>query len=326
MIKLILKKFNLSITRIYLSVPKPEPVRNNNESSKNAMKVIVLGTGTIAKEYFASLNTNIQVVAVVDKQKKENIFCGHEICSLGDITNLHYDKIVIAMADRSQDEIASVQTILTQLGELEVPHEKIELLCRSADASRIEYLRKLATEINQRDVEGAIAECGVFRGMFAAWINEYFPERKFYLFDTFTGFDNRDLEVENNLPEDSKATDFEKFPINRFNLGSAEAVLLRCPHRQNIIIKQGYVPDTFQGLENEKFAFVNLDMDLYKPQLEALRFFFDRITPGGVILLHDYYRDHLRGVKKAVDDFAGEKRFTCLPTRDDSTIALIPYH
>ena len=44
--------------------------------------------------------------------------------------------------------------------------------------------------------KGECAEAGVFEGDFAKWINQYFPDRKLYLFDTFEGFDMRDIEKE----------------------------------------------------------------------------------------------------------------------------------
>lgn len=37
---------------------------------------------------------------------------------------------------------------------------------------------------------------------------------------------------------------------------------------ENVIIKQGYFPDSAKGVK-EEFGFVHLDMDLYVPMLEA---------------------------------------------------------
>ena len=47
-----------------------------------------------------------------------------------------------------------------------------------------------------------------------------------------------------------------------------------------MIVRQGYVPETLNGLEDERFAFVLLDLDLYKPTLASLEFFYGRIHPG----------------------------------------------
>ena len=50
-------------------------------------------------------------------------------------------------------------------------------------------------------------------------------------------------------------------------------VLSRMPHPNMIEIKKGYFLETATGLDDD-FSFVNLDMDLYKPTLDGLRFFF----------------------------------------------------
>ena len=54
---------------------------------------------------------------------------------------------------------------------------------------------------------------------------------------------------------------------------SVEFVLENIGYRANCIIRKGWFPETTTGLENEKFAFVHLDTDLYKPILAGLKFF-----------------------------------------------------
>ncbi len=53
-------------------------------------------------------------------------------------------------------------------------------------------------------------------------------------------------------------------------------------------------------------CFVNLDMDLYTPILSGLRFFWNKMVPGGGIMIHDYFHSELPGVKKALHDFEAE--------------------
>ena len=63
------------------------------------------------------------------------------------------------------------------------------------DFVRISSLELLAQEMNTGQVEGDCAEVGVYKGDFASVINRYFPKRRLYLFDTFKGFDARELEI-----------------------------------------------------------------------------------------------------------------------------------
>jgi O-methyltransferase len=146
----------------------------------------------------------------------------------------------------------------------------------------------------------------------------YFKDRPFYLFDTFCGFDSRDTDNENSSIAQNWLHDYGHL----FDGGNEQIALARCPFPENVLIRKGYIPETFTGLENEKFAFVSLDMDLYLPTLNALRFFVPRLTHGGVIQVHDYFHPDLPGVKQAVDELSQEYSFLRIPTGDTVTIAL----
>jgi len=50
----------------------------------------------------------------------------------------------------------------------------------------------------------------------------------------------------------------------------------------------GVFPDTARGLEDERFSFVHLDLDLEPSTRDALEFFHPRLLPGGIIVADDY--------------------------------------
>ena len=66
-------------------------------------------------------------------------------------------------------------------------------------------------------------------------------------------------------------------------------------------------------------------MDLYQPMLAGLRFFYSKMYPGGVILMHDYFHPELPGVKQAVEEFEKETQITLckVPIGDFCSIAVI---
>ena len=70
----------------------------------------------------------------------------------------------------------------------------------------------------------------------------------------------------------------------------------------NICFKPGFFPKTTEGLENETFALVHIDADLYAPTIEALNFFYPRLNKGGVIIVHDY-NHNWDGIPKAINEF-----------------------
>jgi hypothetical protein len=119
-----------------------------------------------------------------------------------------------------------------------------------------------------------------------------------------------------------RENDFSEEKAGHLNMTSEELVLGKMEHAENCIIRKGYFPDTATGVE-DTFCFVNLDMDLYKPTLEGLRFFWDRLEKGGIILIHDYFSEEYKGVKGAVDEFRLEKGISVFPIGDSISIAMI---
>jgi O-methyltransferase len=143
-------------------------------------------------------------------------------------------------------------------------------------------------------IDGSLAEVGVYKGDMSRFIHILAKERKYFLFDTFDGFPEQDLE--------SGIID------NRFKDTCVNRVLSNIGETNNIFIRKGYVPDTLVGLESEKFAFVLLDLDLYDPTLSSLEFFYPRITEGGYLMVHDYNNAESNwGCKRAVDTFLKNK-------------------
>ena len=108
-----------------------------------------------------------------------------------------------------------------------------------------------------------------------------------------------------------------------FRETSVELVLSKMPRPEQVVICQGYVPESFAGIE-DRFCFVNLDMDLYKPTLEALRWFYPRMNPGGGILIHDYFDTYtFPNLKKGVIEFAEETGAQTFPIGDDLSIFVV---
>ena len=182
---------------------------------------------------------------------------------------------------------------------------------------RLCMLETAAKEIYINNVKGAIAEFGVYRGEFANYISQCMPDRKLYLFDTFSGFDNRDI--------DEKENDFSGQARKYSDLSdtSVEIAVNNIAWRENVVVKQGFFPDTAVGLENVRFAFVSLDVDLYKPTLAGLEFFYPRMSGGGYIFVHDYGNPDFGGVREAVMEFCKREGIGCVSFADGGTKSAI---
>ena len=142
-------------------------------------------------------------------------------------------------------------------------------------------------------VAGDFAEVGVCRGGTAKVICEAKQNKTLHLFDTFAG-----------LPE-TEAIDHEvNFRSEMFAASLAE-VKKQLAKYKNVRFYKGIFPQTSTPARNKKFAFVHLDVDLYRGTKDCLQFFYPRMSRGGMIVSHDY---DMRGVKKAFDEFFADKR------------------
>lgn len=185
---------------------------------------------------------------------------------------------------------------------------------------RVSWIRRFSDFVYDRQLKGSVAECGVFRGDTARYINEFFPDRPCYLFDSFEGFRDSDIEKEHDKLETS---DFFDDAISGFSNTSEQFVFNRMPNKDMIRIKKGFIPDTFVGID-DTFCYVNIDVDLYIPMLEAIKFFYPKMERGGVMTLHDYYTGgYLPGVEKAVRDYEKERGIVLCKIPSEATSNLI---
>ena len=169
---------------------------------------------------------------------------------------------------------------------------------------------------DEKGICGSVAEGGVFQGEFAKEINRVFPDRSLYLFDTFRGFDPRDVKIE-------VRENFSETKAGHFNITSVEHVLEKMPHRGMCVVREGFFPESTFGIE-DTFCFVNLDFDLYQPTLAGLEFFVQKMVPGGVILVDDYFARGYKGVKHAVTEYAEKNRAVRVyPIGDGNSVAVL---
>ncbi len=175
--------------------------------------------------------------------------------------------------------------------------------------ARAATMRLLAEQIREENIPGDVAELGVFRGDFAALINAAFPERTIHLFDTFEGFPEKDVEIERSRGlSRAKAGDFSETAM--------DLVEQRLPCREKAVFHPGYFPETFEDCTESTFAFVSVDADLYAPTAAALPLFFDRLSPGGVLLIHDVNSTQFSGAGKAVREFCAARGLLPMPVCD----------
>lgn len=147
-------------------------------------------------------------------------------------------------------------------------------------------------------LSGDFAECGVYRGGTALLLSRVLRDAKktLFLFDSFVG-----------LPEANKEHDkcYGKGDFSDASVESVKQILKEFHHL--IDVREGWIPKTFLGLEEKRYAFVHIDVDLFQSALDCCEYFYPRLVQGGVMVFDEYGFAATRGEKDAVDQFFAGK-------------------
>lgn len=152
------------------------------------------------------------------------------------------------------------------------------------------------------NVAGDVAECGVREGKSALFMLEAVnAERHFWLFDSFEGLSDP------TKGKDSLASAMDPKDGKRIFAGDVEKVRTNFLGRDNVHLLAGWIPSRFAEVADRTFALVHIDVDLYRPTLESLEFFYPRVHRQGMIICDDYGSGNYPGARAAVDEFFADK-------------------
>lgn len=160
-------------------------------------------------------------------------------------------------------------------------------------------------------LEGDFVDCGVNTGLCARSVMEYTSfkdlNKTYYLLDTFTGMDPK------------YSSDYEMARHHKIGYGDKVDLYEQAKKTfegfKTRIIK-GPIPDTLEQVDTNIIAYISIDMNCVIPEVAALEFFWDRLVPGGFIVLDDYGYRGAEDQKRAHDSFARSKgvQILTLPT------------
>ena len=173
----------------------------------------------------------------------------------------------------------------------------------AAGAANINIILDLIDEV--AGIDGDVAECGVYRGetivATALYLQQCGSPRQMYGFDSFEGFDDS-VEIDLKLGGTADAQKARRaFADTSYELIAKKLRLLELGERVHLI--KGYFRNTLPTAPSIRYAFVHLDCDLYQSYKDCLEYFYDRMAPGGIILLDEYDDPPWPGCNQAVDEF-----------------------
>jgi hypothetical protein len=156
---------------------------------------------------------------------------------------------------------------------------------------------------------GDFVECGVNRGFLSASVMSYLNfkslhDRKFFLFDTYSGLVDALVTEEDVAAYRHPYTDCYDFVVDAFK------------EYPNVVIVRGVVPDSLRSVEINRVAYLSIDMNCVQPEIAALEYFWPRMVAGGIVIIDDYGFPGHEAQKGAADRFAISvgARILSLPT------------
>jgi O-methyltransferase len=169
-------------------------------------------------------------------------------------------------------------------------------------SKRLDNLQYCLETAIEDKVPGDFIETGVWRGgacIFARAVFEVYAEfdRQVWVADSFSGLPPPDAEA---YPAD-KGDKHHRLT----NLAISAAEVRKNFERYGLLDErvrflQGWFKDTLPTAPIEKLAVLRLDGDMYESTIQAIEALYDKLSPGGFVIVDDYF---LAPCAQAIHDF-----------------------
>lgn len=168
---------------------------------------------------------------------------------------------------------------------------------------RLENVQSCMIDVLQSNVPGDFIETGVWRGgttIFMRGVLKAFSvlDRCVWVADSFQGLPKPDADRYPADRDDPHWT-FRELAVS---LEGVKANFERYGLLDDQVrFLQGWFRDTLPGAPISRLAVLRLDGDMYESTMDALTSLYDKVSPGGYVIIDDY--GAIPGCRSAVDDF-----------------------
>ena len=160
-------------------------------------------------------------------------------------------------------------------------------------------------------LEAHVAECGCYLGhsafIIATILKRHAFGHEFHIFDSFQGLSKPSEQDLQPLAAGADAAEIASYVEDKLGKrpfhNEFERVQANLSEFDFVKFHRGWIPERFHDVEEQRFAFVNIDVDLYEPTHESLAFFYPRLLEGGIINIDDYGLTTWPGCTRAVDEW-----------------------
>lgn len=152
-----------------------------------------------------------------------------------------------------------------------------------------------------KGLAGHAAECGVREGRSTFFmLNGLGGGKQLQLFDSFEG-------VSSPAAEDLRPDGDTHWRKGLLAASEAKPRANLRDFASAIQVHQGWIPERFADVEDERFCLVHMDVDLFEPTRDSVAFFYSRMVPNGIMVCDDYGFESCPGAKRAIDEFFADK-------------------
>jgi O-methyltransferase len=171
---------------------------------------------------------------------------------------------------------------------------------------RLDNIQFILEEILKDGVEGDLIETGVWRGGATIFMRGFLKvydvtDRIVYAADSFDGLPPPDPRYPADAGDLHHTVDFLRVTLREVKENFKRYDLLD----QQVRFIKGLFQDTLTHSPIKKLALLRLDGDMYGSTIQALNSLYDKLSPGGYVIVDDY--GVLKGCKAAVRDFRKER-------------------
>lgn len=137
---------------------------------------------------------------------------------------------------------------------------------------------------------GDFAEFGVNTGLLSTMIlrNTTFDEsdKKFFLFDTYDG-------IPEEMASETELKGVHKMNRNMYSGNPANQNIIDFCRKQfgphpGAVLVPGLLPGSIDDVEFDLLSYISIDLNITAAEIGTIEKIWDRITPGGIIVLDDY--------------------------------------
>jgi len=168
---------------------------------------------------------------------------------------------------------------------------------------RLDNIHQCLDTIVADKIPGDLIETGVWKGGATVFMRGYLMahdirKRRVWVADSFAGVPKA------NHAQDRFELDYsaEVFPYLAVSQEAVEDLFARYDLLDNKVkFLKGWFRDTLPTAPIKKLALLRLDGDLYESTMDSLNHLYHKVSPGGFIIVDDYYA--VPACKVAVDEF-----------------------